>query len=133
MESENQIPVHLIAPCGMNCALCMAFQRKRDSCPGCRIEDYSKPETRSNCAIRICKERNENEFCSSCSVFPCKRLIRIDRRYQSKYEMSFIDNLTRISTTSLEQFLISESKRWSCPACGSLICVHKKKCLNCRK
>jgi hypothetical protein len=27
----------LIAPCGMNCGVCMAYLREKNKCPGCRL------------------------------------------------------------------------------------------------
>lgn len=33
----------LIAPCGMNCQLCYAFQREKNKCPGCLGDENSIP------------------------------------------------------------------------------------------
>ena len=32
----------LIAPCGMNCNICMAYLREKNKCPGCREIDINK-------------------------------------------------------------------------------------------
>ncbi len=38
MESQNNFSI--IAPCGMNCSICMAYLRGKNKCPGCRgIDD----------------------------------------------------------------------------------------------
>lgn len=44
MRSFNKIS--LIAPCGMNCSICMAYLREKNKCPGCRGNDIDKPITR---------------------------------------------------------------------------------------
>ena len=45
---------NLIAPCGMNCGICMAFLRPTNKCPGCRSDDTDKPITRIGCKIKTC-------------------------------------------------------------------------------
>ena len=32
----------LIAPCGMNCRLCLAYIRDKKACPGCLGDDHFK-------------------------------------------------------------------------------------------
>ncbi len=32
--------VSLIAPCGMNCGICLAYLRTKNVCPGCRVNDF---------------------------------------------------------------------------------------------
>ena len=131
-DPEPRILARLIAPCGMNCALCMAYQKKKNPCPGCRVDSTSKPKTRLTCKIKTCKERNDDPgFCFTCQHYPCPRLLKIDKRYRTKYSMSFIDNLNQIKDNGLDRFLESESTHWRCSACGNLICVHKKVCLIC--
>ena len=73
------------------------------------------------------------EFCfEKCGQYPCKRLKNLDKRYKTKYEMSMIENLENIKNKGLELFLKNEEIRWKCEKCGGIICVHKKKCLNCK-
>ena len=35
----------LIAPCGINCAVCRQYQKKKDGCKGCRFETNLKSRT----------------------------------------------------------------------------------------
>ena len=42
----------LIAPCGMNCGICLAYLRKERKCPGCLGNNSNKPPTRLNCVIK---------------------------------------------------------------------------------
>ena len=53
MESTNKFS--LIAPCGMNCGICMAYLREKNKCPGCRGDDTNKPVTRVGCKIKNCE------------------------------------------------------------------------------
>ena len=50
--SLNEI---LIAPCGMNCCVCMAYLREKNKCPGCRGTDVNKPITRVRCKLKTCE------------------------------------------------------------------------------
>jgi hypothetical protein len=123
-------PAALIAPCGMNCSLCCAFLRRRNSCPGCRGDDRGKCKTRVACKLKICAARR-GSFCTDCESFPCERLSRLDKRYRTKYGMSMIANLRRIQTDGILSFVASETLKWACPGCGKRICVHKPTCQFC--
>jgi hypothetical protein len=128
--SRRLSPAALIAPCGMNCGLCCAFLRTRNSCPGCRGDDRVKCKTRFACKIKLCPEGGGN-FCTDCASFPCERLSRLDKRYRTKYGMSMIDNLRKIEADGLRSFVASETSKWTCPGCGKTLCVHKAVCLTC--
>ena len=125
----------LIAPCGMNCGLCHAFLRARNRCPGCRSNDRGKPKTRAACCIKTCGPRGQagQNFCSSssCASFPCERLARLDKRYRTKYGMSMLANLKRITSHGWRHFVEQERARWACPECSATLCVHKASCLSC--
>ncbi|MBN1508963.1 MAG: DUF3795 domain-containing protein [Sedimentisphaerales bacterium] len=133
MKKNNGITAALIAPCGMNCCLCIAYVRDRDPCPGCRRDDRVKPITRYTCRIKTCRKliRNNAKYCFKCDEFPCDRLTHLDKRYRTKYAMSMLDNLASISALGIRRFLAAEKEKWSCPACGQLLCVHKPQCLSC--
>jgi hypothetical protein len=122
-----------IAPCGMNCLLCMAYQRNKKHCPGCKMPDENKSKSCVACVIKNCSElRHTNAwFCYSCSKFPCKRLKQLDLRYRTKYGMSMIENLHSIEKHGTENFAAMENNRWKCSVCGSLFCVHRENCQNC--
>jgi len=122
--------ISLIAPCGMNCGLCIAYQRSRNRCPGCRVDDLRKPKTRIECRIKNCGSMR-GDMCSDCAVFPCERLRHLDKRYRTKYGMSMIENLRAIAGEGLRAFVDSEKVKWSCPRCGATICVHNESCLVC--
>jgi hypothetical protein len=45
--------------------------------------------------------------------------------------MSEIENLEFIRDKGIDEFIKKELKRWKCPTCGGVICVHNKKCYSC--
>ena len=124
----------LIAPCGMDCGLCMAFVRDRNGCLGCRAGDEDKAKSCLACSIRSCEviRSGEADFCSDdCGRFPCPRLKRLDARYRQKYRMSMLENLRAIQARGVAAFVDSERERWVCPECGGLQCVHTPECVYC--
>ncbi len=127
----------LIAPCGMNCGICkryLAYSRnipeekgKLTHCRGCI------PSNR-NCYIKKgCKKlrNNEIESCSQCKDMPCKNIKHIDKRYRKNYNMSMIENLNEIKNKGMKKFLENQRKKYKCPVCSGIICVHDNKCYDC--
>jgi hypothetical protein len=113
----------LIAPCGMNCGLCLMHLREKNKCPGC----FSGRKVNGRCIkcpIKLCKDRR-GEYCFDCDKFPCERLKRLDKRYKERYKMSEIENLKIIKEKGIKSFLAEENKKWINP-CG-IYCVHDKK------
>lgn len=122
-----------IAPCGMNCSLCLAFQREKNKCSGCNAKDGSKVNHCNVCKIKNCTEHSnaKTEYCYSCGKFPCKRMKQLDKRYRTKYGMSMIKNLRTIEAHGIKSFAEMETKKWTCRKCGSLLCVHRDSCQHC--
>lgn len=128
----------LIAPCGMNCSLCISYQsRKYDLkkqgfnkkyCPGCIPRGENCLHMGDQCEYL---KSGGVRFCYECEKFPCKRLKALDKRYRTKYHMSMIENLKSLQKNGMVAFLNSETQKWSCPKCGALICCHNGLCLNC--
>ena len=114
----------LIAPCGMNCALCRAYLREKDKCPGCR-DDVIYPYCR-HCIIRNCPElkSSKSKYCGKCDNFPCRRLKNLDKRYRTKYGMSMIENVNYIHKHGIRKFIRREKRRWQ--KGGKIFCVHNK-------
>lgn len=123
----------IVAPCGINCASCYAYQRTKNVCPGCRGDDSSKSYSRIACRIKNCIHLNQTEskFCYECPEFPCTRLKQLDKRYRLKYHTSLIQNLLDIRDTGIDSFLKSETEHWKCSDCGGMLCIHKKECPHC--
>ena len=126
---------HLIAPCGMNCGTCIAYLRNKNSCPGCRIISFDKAISVKKCIVPDCSylQKTSSKFCFDCEKYPCQRIKNLDKRYRTKYRTSFIENLAIIKEKGLDQFLTFESKRRTCKNCGSVLSVHREKCLQCNQ
>ena len=125
----------LIAPCGMNCALCVAYfgynmngRKRKVACVGCRPRNKGCAFVKKQCKLLT---RNEVEFCFECSDFPCEQLKKLDRRYRKRYKMSMIENLNFIKEQGMEEFLEQQTEKYKCPACGETICVHNGVCYGC--
>ncbi len=125
----------LIAPCGMNCSLCIGHLREKKPCGGCfKVHDPNKPKVCRSCVIVNCAYLAETSsgFCYDCLKFPCTRLKNLDKRYRTKYRMSMIENLGFIKAQGLGTFVKAEEKRWKCKVCGSGLSVHRDFCLHCK-
>jgi hypothetical protein len=122
-----------IAPCGMNCGTCIAFLREKNRCCGCRVPYQDTSKTRVHCIVKNCTllACTSSGFCYECEKFPCKRINQLDKRYRTKYRTSFIDNLLMIKEMGIDEFLIFESSRRTCPSCGAVVSVHRPDCLKC--
>lgn len=122
-----------IAPCGMNCFLCLGYQREKRKCPGCRVTDPTKMQTCRNCTIIHCEKlaKTKSGFCYKCESYPCTRLKNLDKRYRGKYGMSMLANLKQIKEKGLEVFIQEQEKRWTCPNCDKLLSAHRPVCLHC--
>ncbi len=127
----------LIAPCGMNCGICVSYQAMKNElkkkgfhkqyCSGCR-------SCSQNCSLkRGCAKLREGQvrFCFECEEYPCKKLKALDKRYRTKYHMSMLENLEFIKKHGMDKFLEREEEKWRCPECGGVICCHNGLCLNC--
>ena len=122
----------LIAPCGMDCGLCLGYQRTKNHCVGCNLID-KQANPKVKCVIKFCEHlsANNSNFCFDCTKFPCRRLKDLDKRYRTKYGMSMLENLNIIKTIGIQKFVALENTKWTCTNCGNIICVHRDNCLVC--
>ena len=120
----------MIAPCGINCALCLTYQREENPCLGCR--SISRTDTRMHCAIKSCEKRLQNGWghCSTCDSL-CAQMKQLDQRYHTKYNTNVLENLTILREKGMDALLKQQVKQWTCPDCGDLICMHRGRCLKC--
>ena len=128
----------LIAPCGMNCALCVSYLAMKHDINRCgfsRRYCLGCVPRGKHCTFMSgsCEKLGKGlvRFCFECGDFPCVRLKALDKRYREKYHMSMIANLHAIRSGGMEVFLASQDEKWRCPACGATICCHNGLCLNC--
>ncbi len=128
----------MVAPCGMDCAVCSAYlarasgvPRKRGAithCSGCRLRNKRCAYLKGNCR-RL--DAGRVDFCYECPDFPCSHLRHIDARYRANYGMSFIGNLELIRDAGIEALLRRQQERFGCRSCGGLRSVHNGKCFAC--
>ena len=81
----------LIAPCGMNCSLCIAYQFRildinkqgfhRRYCPGCIARGENCTHMADACENL---GKGSVRFCIECEDYPCKRLKALDKRYRTE-------------------------------------------------
>ena len=127
------ISLTMLAPCGINCAVCYAHLRKKKTCPGCRGQEDSQPGYCQKCRIRGCAVSRGFDFCFECASFPCQFIKQIDKRYRLRYQVSLIENLLRLQTIGMEQHLLEEKQKWTCAHCGGVTCIHTRICSECGK
>ena len=120
-----------VAPCGLICDLCYAFQRPKNRCEGCNSSG-NKTSYCEKCRIKQCPEKaDEYELCNKCAKYPCRIIKNLDKRYSLKYGESAIANLDLIKEKGIRAFIKDQKAEWKCPRCGNLLCVHKTACQNC--
>lgn len=127
MEKDLEERIRLLASCGMDCALCQAYQRNKNRCPGCR--NGSNRKSCINCAINLCTKKQV--YCFECAEYPCARLKRLDARYKKKYGMSMLENLCCIQQSGEQEFVRRQQEKYRCPVCGKLRSVHSEECIYC--
>lgn len=121
-----------LAPCGVICEVCLAFQRTANPCSGCG-SDGPKPYHCTICSIKRCDEKQGDAMlpCSECVKFPCRRIRGLSKRYTMKYGEDILANFTAREKLGDKAFLTMELARWKCATCASLLCVHRENCLSC--
>lgn len=129
----NTVKTKLIAPCGMNCNVCMAYLRDKNRCLGCRYITPKNSISRTKCKIKNCKnlKKTKSGFCFECKDFPCERIKHLDKRYRTKYNMSEIENLLYIKKFGIKKLVEKENKKWTCKKCGGTISCHRRYCFSC--
>lgn len=136
MESLNKIS--LIAPCGMNCGVCVSYLAmkydlkkqgfRKTYCSGCLPRGKNCTFMKNQCDLL---GKGLVRFCYECENFPCNWLKALDKRYRNKYHMGMIENLKFIKEHGIERFLEKEEVKWRCSECGEVICCHNGLCLIC--
>ena len=125
----------LIAPCGMNCRICIGFfgytmsgKKRKMKCIGCNPSGKSCAHLK-----KYCKQlaKKEIKYCYECNVFPCKQIQKLDDKYRKRFDYSTIYNLNYIKENGMEKFLENQEEKYKCPKCGGIICVHNGNCYSC--
>ena len=136
MKPINPMSEELIAPCGMNCAICSRYlsylnNLKRSQCLGCRPRNKRCEHLFKKCTGINHTAKGDAAFCYECDQYPCQQIDRIDNRYRKNYNMSMKDNLKYIKEKGISQFIKEQYQKYQCPQCGGLISIHNRKCFTC--
>jgi hypothetical protein len=135
---DETLTPDLIAPCGMNCAICKAYlaysrgvpykKGEVSHCSSCLIRN-------KNCAFmkKHCEKlrRKQIRFCYKCEDMPCKQLAKLDAYYRARYGMSMVENQKMMQEKGMIEFLKSQAEKYRCPSCDDIISVHDGKCYAC--
>ena len=140
MKKEIPITEELVAPCGMNCAICSRYLAyvnniKKSQCAGCRLSNSKCSYLFGKCTgiNSALKGNAAAKFCFECDQYPCKEINRMDKRYKNNYKMSVKENLEAIQNDGITQFIVAQYGANNCLNCGGLISIHNKKCFKCDK
>lgn len=137
MKNLNPISKELIAPCGMNCAICSKYlsyvnNLKRSQCVGCRPKNQKCTYLFNKCiGINNNASTVSAIYCFECNLYPCNQINRIEDRYRNNYKMSIKKNLNCIKKMGINKFIDEQYKKYRCSKCGELISIHNRKCFKC--
>jgi hypothetical protein len=138
VQGLDGLKTELIASCGMNCNVCsnyLAFVNdtkargvKLPYCIGCRQRDKKCSFVKKKCKKIL---NHKVEFCYECNEFPCELIVKLGKKYEERYHMNMVDNLSYIKEQGMAQFIEAEKKKWECSKCGETICCHNGICYSC--
>ena len=99
----------MIAPCGLNCAVCSEALREDSPCVGCRNEGRKGEYCANLCKIVNCEIRKTlpDGFCDKCPQYPCRKIVDKECWYANAYPMieSLMGNLAFIRENGIKKFL----------------------------
>jgi hypothetical protein len=133
MLMPDKIDTFLFAPCGMNCMVCYVHLKDKKPCHGCLGDDAGKPERCRVCKIKDCAKGKGLTYCYECSEFPCIKIKNLEKSYKSRYNTSLLENSKIVKDNGVEYFLKTESKKWICRKCGSVVSLHDRICSGCNE
>ena len=134
MKRPARIDAAMLAPCGVNCAVCyrhVAPRKRGAACLGCLAEDEGKPERCRKCAIKACARDKGVTRCHECADFPCRRVRDLEKSYRRRYRVSIIANSLAAGGKGVEAFMRDELEKWTCRRCGGLVSQHDGTCSEC--
>lgn len=135
MRMPNKLENNMLAPCGMNCAVChshVGMRKYGKKCQGCMNGDEGKPKHCQTCKIKTCVQSKGYMRCLECKDFPCKLIKNLERSYNKRYSESLIANSQYAREHGIEDFLEKDRKKRIC-SCGGVISLHDAECSECRK
>ena len=133
MKMPERIEPDMFAPCGMNCLVCYKHCYHKKPCDGCLKSDDGKPEHCRKCEIKDCVSAREITYCFECSEYPCKRIKRMEKSYNTRYRSSLMENSELVRQYGLEKFMEKQKERYACSKCGGIISIHDRECSECQE
>ena len=131
MLMPEKIDPTLLAPCGLDCAVCSRHVHSKIPCPGCRAR-LSEPDVyRRKCIMRACTAEQGIEHCGQCKTAPCKRLKAFEKRYFEGYGVSPLSDARFAAQFGAEALLERHRQTYACPDCGGVIDLHFGRCSAC--
>lgn len=121
----------MFAPCGMNCMVCYKHCAHKKACPGCFGSGTDKPEHCRQCALKDCAVNQGVSYCYECAQYPCARIRRLEKSYQSRYGVSLMENSRCVAELGRRAFMERQKTVYTCPQCGGVISLHDKQCSEC--
>ncbi len=136
MKMPERIEDIMLAPCGMNCAVCykhVGVRKYAKPCEGCLKGDLGKPEHCRTCNIKNCAQQKGYVHCFECADFPCKLIKNLERSYIKRYGVSLIENSRSAKEDGISAFMEADRRKWTCSQCGGAFSLHDKVCSECGK
>jgi hypothetical protein len=85
-----------------------------------------------SCSIRLHAARTqENDRCSECESLPCYRITNLINQGDYPHRDEYLPNLAKIHEMGVQEWVIYEEARWSCPQCGRAISWYDTRCTGC--
>ena len=151
-KSVVKVPVNknLVGRCGLYCGACIIYRAYKDAdqlrqkiaerekcrpqeiqCEGCQTvltNGWNSNEWGKNCRIVKCLEARGLDFCYECDTYPnCKKFREIADSCVRHGE-NLMENLSKIESGKIEEWLEDEEKKWRCLKCGKPISMHLTEC-----
>lgn len=134
MQMPGEIGETMLAPCGMDCAVCykhVGIRKYAKPRAGCLQGDIGKPEHCRTCKIISCAHEKGHTRCLECMDFPCKLIKNMEKSYRQRYGVSLVENSLTAREKGVAAFLEQDRARWTCTACGGAFSLHDDVCSEC--
>ena len=129
---KGKFTANMIAPCGLDCSICTRLPRPVPVPDAAAQMTTNRNSIRRDAASFCVKREGQTGIRSvmSARIFPAltswKRKPGTGRSTRSANPP--LENLRTIRGVGMPAFLERERKKWTCPACGGVICVHTGVC-----
>jgi len=131
--------------CGLYCGACLTLRANKEGkveeaakawgmkpedlvCNGCKSEVNAS--SCRECEIKACAKTKGVDFCIECPDYPCQYLKDLQADEWVHHRV-ILDNLERIKSAGLDNWLAEQKERWSCPNCGNPTGWYDAKCKKC--